>query len=140
MADTMTHAADTRDAAASGPTLYPRTPLRPTPDVMARWITHPAPEGWTEPVLMEWSLTGEYWLDEHAHTEYAYVLEGCLHVEVDGVTVVAQAGDTVCVPAGCVGRYYAPEHARMLGVYGPNPEGRQARLLGFGKLEEEGSR
>lgn len=122
----------------TAPQLIRRAPLSRALGVESRWITRPAKEGWAEPVLMEWALTGEYWVDEHAHTEYAYVLEGCLHVEVNGQTVVAEAGDTVCVPAGCTGRYFAPQYARMLGVYGPNPDGEAVRLLGFGKLETPG--
>ena len=62
------------------------------------------------------------------------VLEGELHVESGGVTVVASAGDTVTVPAGEVGRYWAPVHARMIAIYGPNPEADDTDLLGYWEL------
>lgn len=118
----------------AGPLLIPRAALQAFHGVRARWITEPSAAGWSEPVLMEWSLAGEYWVDQHAHTEYAFVLEGCLHVDVNDQCVVAEAGDTVCVPAGSIGRYYAPVYARMLGVYGPNPDGLPPRMLGSGRL------
>jgi ethanolamine utilization protein EutQ (cupin superfamily) len=37
--------------------------------------------------------------------------------------VTAGPGDVVRVPAGHPAYYYAPVHARMLYVYGPNPQG-----------------
>jgi len=40
------------------------------------------------------------WTDHHPHTETNVVLDGRLHVECQGVTVVAGPGDTVQVPAG----------------------------------------
>lgn len=40
------------------------------------------------------------WTDHHPHTETNVVLDGRLHVESKGVTVVAGPGDTVQVPAG----------------------------------------
>lgn len=84
---------------------------------------------------MEWQLTGEAWTDEHAHDEFAYVLEGQLFVESDGVTVEANPGDMVCVSAGSIGRYFAPKHARMLGIYGPNPSGRPMQSASYEKLD-----
>ena len=33
------------------------------------------------------------------------------------------------VPAGCTGRYWAPEYARMLAVYGPNPDAVDTQLM-----------
>jgi ethanolamine utilization protein EutQ (cupin superfamily) len=50
-----------------------------------------------------------------------YVLEGELHVEADGITVVAVPGALVRVPSGSRGAYRAPVFARMLSVYGPRP-------------------
>ena len=84
---------------------------------------------------MEWELRGESWTDEHPHDEFNYVLEGCLFVECDGETVEALAGDVVQIPAGSIGRYWAPRHARMLAVYGPNPEGRASRKHGYERLD-----
>lgn len=118
------------------PVKYPKQPLVGDGGPGVHWITRPDPKGWTAPVLMEWELRGETWTDEHAHDEYAYVLEGRLFVESGGVTVEATTGDTVCVRGGSVGRYYAPEYARILGIYGPNPAGGGTRLLGFGKLTD----
>src|SRR5205085_7774848 len=86
-------------------------------------IIAPAAGGWPGIALMEWELTAAQWTDRHPHEEVNYVLAGELHVESDGTTVVAHAGDTVHVPAGSTGRYFAPVHARMLAIYGPNPDG-----------------
>jgi mannose-6-phosphate isomerase-like protein (cupin superfamily) len=119
---------------ADAPLKYPKQPLVGDNGPGLHWITHPDPKGWTAPVLVEWELRGETWTDEHAHDEYAYVLEGRLFVESAGVTVEATTGDTVCVPGGSIGRYYAPDYARILGIYGPNPTGGGTRLLHFGKL------
>jgi quercetin dioxygenase-like cupin family protein len=69
------------------------------------------------------------WTDHHPHTETNVVLDGRLHVECQGVTVVAGPGDTVQVPAGRAGRYWAPEYARMLAVYGPNPAAEESDLV-----------
>ena len=57
-----------------------------------------------------------------------------LHVESDGRVVVAAAGDTVTVTAGSTGRYWAPEYARMLAIYAPNPEGLPSDALGHRRL------
>ena len=70
----------------------------------------------------------------HPFDETNYVLEGVLHVESDGQSVVAAAGDTVTVTAGSAGRYWAPDYARMLAVYAPNPEGRPSDALGYRHL------
>ena len=118
-----------------GPTRWARAKLVSSGGPKNRWFTEPAPQGWTQPVIMEWELTGESWTDEHAHDEYAYVLEGRLLVECDGVTVEATTGDMVRVPAGSLGRYSAPEYARILGVYAPNPEGVPVKRLGFEKID-----
>lgn len=115
------------------PKKWQRSALVSNEGPKARWFTGPA-EVWTEPVIMEWELTGESWTDEHAHDEFAYVLEGQLFVESGGVTVEANEGDMVCVPAGSIGRYYAPKHARLLGIYGPNPHGEPMKNARFEKL------
>ncbi|WP_286135482.1 cupin domain-containing protein [Arthrobacter sp. UCD-GKA] len=94
------------------------------PGVRSRWITPPPAEGgWTGGLLAEWELEGAGWADTHPHDEYAFVIEGELHVECAGEEHVLLAGDTICVPAGQTGRYWAPVYARMLGVWGPNPDG-----------------
>jgi quercetin dioxygenase-like cupin family protein len=83
--------------------------------------------------MFEWELTAESWTDEHPHTEYNFVIDGRLFVESGGVTVEALPGDLVQVPAGVVGRYWAPEFARMLAIYGPS-DGSRSRAIGYEKL------
>jgi ethanolamine utilization protein EutQ (cupin superfamily) len=105
-------------------TLIPNRPLDHRDDVMpGRTIIEADPAGWAGVAVSEWELTAAAWTDRHPHDEINYVLEGELHVEADGETVVARAGDTVCVAAGSTGTYAAPVHARMLAIYGPNPDG-----------------
>lgn len=83
-------------------------------------------EGWQDFLVAEWSLQRAAWEDFHPHDEYNYVLEGELHISVDGEDVVLRPGDSATVPAGRLGRYWAPEYARMLAVYGPNPDGAES--------------
>ena len=99
-----------------------------------RWVIPPSEDGWGGFALSEWELTAAGWSDRHPHSETNVVLEGELHVESGGVTVVASAGDTVTVPAGEVGRYWAPVRARMIAIYGPNPEADDTDLLGYWEL------
>ncbi|MGD9958317.1 cupin domain-containing protein [Nocardioides sp.] len=89
----------------------------------SRTIFGDSSEAWTRPVIMEWELTGAQWTDRHPHDEFNVVLEGELHVECDGETVVARPGDMVRVLAHSQGRYFAPGHARMLAIYDHNPDG-----------------
>lgn len=77
-------------------------------------------------VLGEWSLRAAAWTDRHGHVEVNHVLEGELHVTVDGTTTVAGPGDTVAVPAGALARYAAPEYARMFFVYSQAPGGHRS--------------
>ena len=88
-----------------------------------RWLLGPPPESWSGFVLSEWELKGTGWADQHPHDETNIVVEGELHVECDGETVVVGPRGTVRVPAGKVGRYWAPVYARMFAIYGPNPTG-----------------
>lgn len=99
-----------------------------------RWFTEPNPAGWTDPVISEWELTAEAWTDHHVHDEYAYVLDGQLYVECDGVTVEVNKGEMVCVPGGSTGRYWAPVYARMLGIYSANPTGAAMTKTKFERL------
>ncbi|MFF4258833.1 cupin domain-containing protein [Streptomyces sp. NPDC001663] len=118
------------------PRKYPSAPLEPRDGVPRGHALVPPGDGPRPgPALMEWELRGESWTDEHPHDEFNYVLEGHLFVACDGETVEARAGDVVQVPAGAVGRYCAPEYARMLAVYGPNPEGLPSRTHGFTRLQ-----
>ena len=89
--------------------------------------------GRSEPALFEWELTAESWTDQHPHSEYNFVIEGELYVESGGVTLEARTGDVVRVPAGAVGKYWAPKYARLLAIYGPS-KGGPSRTLGYEKL------
>ncbi len=121
----------------STPTKYSRTDMSGRGKPNCRVIKPPVPVGWSEPALFEWELTAESWTDEHPHSEYNFVTEGRLFVESGGVTVEAGPGDVVQVPAGAVGRYWAPEYARMLAIYGPSGGG-PSRTLGYVKLSAGG--
>jgi mannose-6-phosphate isomerase-like protein (cupin superfamily) len=118
---------------AGTPTKFSRTLLSGHDKPKCRAIIPPVPGGWSEPVLFEWELTAESWTDEHPHSESNFVIEGQLFVESGGVTVEAQAGDVVRVPAGAVGRYWAPKYARLLAIYGPST-GVPSRTLSYEKL------
>lgn len=109
--------------AAGTPTKFSRTDSNGHDKPKCRVIIAPVQGGWSEPALFEWELTGESWTDEHPHSEYNFVIEGQLFVEAGGVTVEAQRGDVVRVPAGAVGRYWAPKYARLLAIYGPSKGG-----------------
>jgi mannose-6-phosphate isomerase-like protein (cupin superfamily) len=110
-------------------------PMKPTtPGLRFRWIVPPTPEGWQNPPISEWTLTEAGMSDLHPHEESAFVLEGELHVEVDGHTVIAGVGDYVTVPAGSTGRYWAPKHARMLSVYGANPTGMKSEYIEYWEI------
>jgi ethanolamine utilization protein EutQ (cupin superfamily) len=116
-------------------TLIPHTPLTDRDDFMpGRTIIEPDPAGWSGVALMEWELTAAEWTDRHPHDEINFVLDGELHVESGGETVIARRGDTVRVDAGSTGRYFAPVHARMLAIYGPNPDGAESDSFEFRRL------
>lgn len=115
------------------PTKFPRTSLSGRDEPKCRVILPAARGGWSEPVLSEWELTAESWTDEHPHSEYNFVIEGQLFVEAGGVTVEALAGDVVRVPAGAAARYWAPNYARLLAIYGPS-QGGSSKRLGYEKL------
>ena len=123
--------------AADTPIKYARTELSEGAGPKCRVIIPPVHGGWSEPVLYEWELRAESWADQHPHCEYNFVIEGRLFVESGGLTVVAQAGDLIQVPAGAVGRYWAPEYARLLAIYGPST-GEPSRSLGYAKLPTQG--
>lgn len=116
--------------------LIPHAPLTHRAELMpGRAIIAPPGPAWTGLALMEWELTAAAWTDRHPHDEVNYVLEGELHVESDGATVVARPGDTVRVPAGSRATYAAPGHARMLAIYGPNPEGAESGDFAYRRLD-----
>jgi quercetin dioxygenase-like cupin family protein len=94
------------------------------PRERGRWIYPPDKDGWRDFALSEWVLERAGASDRHVHhTETNIVVEGELHVECQGRTVVARAGDTVTVPANQIGRYWAPVYARMIAIYGPSTSG-----------------
>jgi uncharacterized cupin superfamily protein len=108
----------------AGPVVHRHGPLPASrAGAGSRFLNRPESGAWTEPVLAQWELTGSGWEDCHPHSETNVVLEGTLHVECDGVEVVLGPGDVVHVPAGTPGRYWAPGYARMVSIYGPNPDG-----------------
>lgn len=105
-------------------------------DPVCRMIL-PAPEsGWDQLAMGEWELRAAGFGDCHPHDEVNYVLEGRLYVDCDGETVRGDAGDVIRVPADHAAYYRAPDYARMLFVYGPNPLGRPTRT--FTDSEEAG--
>lgn len=119
-------------------TLIGKGPMTSVPDrprMRTRWIVSPSADGWPEFALAEWELERAGWSDYHPHSETNIVTEGELFVTCDdGPVVVAAAGDTVTVPAGVVGRYWAPSFARMLAIYGPNPDAQETQRLGYWEL------
>lgn len=84
----------------------------------------------------EWELGASSYADQHPHDEVNYVLEGRLVVECDGDTVELGPGEAAQVLAGSAARYSAPVYARMLYVYGPNPEGLASRVLSASRPED----
>lgn len=125
----------TARTSTQGPQLQPAEPmgqmLPEASGARSRWIIPPRPEGWDGFVLSEWELNAAGFSDHHPHVEVNVVIEGELHVEANGVEIVAGVGDTVYTPAGAVGRYWAPEHARMIAIYGHNPEGLDTEYLEY---------
>jgi mannose-6-phosphate isomerase-like protein (cupin superfamily) len=119
------------------PRKYSRTDFSWKDRPRCRVIRPPVEGGWSEPAMFEWELDGESWTDQHPHSEYNFVIEGQLFVESGGVTVEAQAGDVIQVPAGAVGRYWSPGHVRLLAIYGPS-NGDPSQALGYEKLRPGG--
>ena len=114
---------------------YPARPLGTgDEDAPCREIIKPDPKGWDTIAVTEWEPRRAEWTDSHPFDETNYVLAGVVHVESDAQTVVAAEGDIVTVTAGSVGRYWAPEYARMLAIYSPNPDGRPSAGIGYRRL------
>ncbi len=86
---------------------------------------------WEDFRLSEWELEACGWEDFHPHTETNFVLEGELHIECDGKTVILRPGDSARVNPGQLGRYWAPVYARMVTIYGPNPEGAESHSFRY---------
>lgn len=125
---------------AAKPELIVSTPLTKvsarTPRMKARWIFTPRPEGWDTYALSEWELDRAGFADHHPHDEVSIVLEGELHIRIDDTEVVGRPGDTIRVPAGHTGYYWAPKYAKMLGLYGPNPEGADSQYLEYWEIDD----
>ena len=114
---------------------WPKEPMKAMkaewPRMRCRFI-NAEPEGaWDDFVLSEWELWSCGWEDFHPHTETAFVVEGELHIECDGESVVLGPGDSARVNAGRTGRYSAPAYARMVTTYGPNPDGKESHSFRY---------
>ena len=59
------------------------------------------------------------------------MVEGELYIESEGTTVLLRPGDTARVNPGQLGRYWAPVYARMVTVYGPNPDGAESHSFRY---------
>lgn len=101
-----------------------------TRNMRSRWIIPPI-DGGSDYSVSEWELISAGWSDHHAHDELNYVLRGELHIECEGRTVVLGPGEAALVPKGRTGRYWAPEYARMIAVYGSNTEGEISEYLDY---------
>ena len=99
-----------------------------------RFINSHPTGAWDDFILSEWELEACAWEDFHPHSETAYVLEGELHIESQGQTVVLKPGDSARVNPGGVGRYWAPVYARMVTIYGPNPEGLESHSFRYSEI------
>ncbi len=110
-----------------------------TPRMRSRWIVAPKAKGWDSYAISEWELIGAGFADHHPHDEISLILAGELHIEVDGTEVVGRAGDSIRVPAGSTGRYWAPRYARMMGVYGPNPAGAESHYFEYWEIDASAS-
>ncbi|MGI8695203.1 MAG: cupin domain-containing protein [Mycobacteriales bacterium] len=118
-----------------------RTEPLPAPESAApscRAIIDAPQAGWSQVAMGEWELRGCEFGDRHPHDELNYVLAGHLVVECDGSTVHAWPGDVVRVPAGSAAYYRTPEYARMVYVYGPNPDGQASAILRTGPARDDG--
>jgi ethanolamine utilization protein EutQ (cupin superfamily) len=118
-----------------GAELVPHAPLVERDGLMpGRGIIGTDAPAWTGVQVMEWELSAAEWTDRHPHEEINHVLAGELHVTCDDTTVVAGPGDTVRVEAGSRATYAAPAYARMLAIYGPNPDAAESGDFAYRRL------
>lgn len=101
------------------------------PRLRCRFINADPVGRWDDVILSEWELEACGWEDFHPHTETNFVLEGELHIETGGETVILRPGDSARVNPGRIGRYWAPVYARMFTIYGPNPEGMESHSFRY---------
>ena len=118
---------------------WPAKPLKAMEDkwlgLRCRFInSHPDVGPWDDFILSEWELEACAWEDFHPHSETNFVLEGELHIESEGTTVILKPGDAARVNPGRPGRYWAPVYSRMVTIYGPNPEGAQSHSFRYSEL------
>ncbi|MET3721877.1 MULTISPECIES: cupin domain-containing protein [unclassified Arthrobacter] len=117
---------------------WPAKSLEPMQDkwqaLRCRFITSLPVGPWNDFILSEWELDACAWEDFHPHTETNFVLEGELHIQSEGETVILKPGDSARVNPGRAGRYWAPVYARMVTIYGPNPEGLESHSFKYTKL------
>ncbi len=114
---------------------WPAQSMKPTkaewPRMRCRFITADPVGAWDDFILMEWEMDKCGWEDFHPHSETAFVVEGELHIECDGESVILGPGDTARVNPGRTARYSAPVYARMVTTYGPNPDGRESHSFRY---------
>jgi uncharacterized cupin superfamily protein len=123
-----TQDASAEDLTTGGPIeLWRATPMKQMKDEWTRMRTKlifpDSYDRWSDFALSEWDLKEAAWEDFHPHSETNVVIEGELHIECEGQTVVLHPGDVARVSPGKTGRYWAPVYARMFAIYGPNPDG-----------------
>lgn len=104
-------------------------PLDPNGQPPCRYILPAPTTGWVQPPVGIWELREAEYGDCHPHDEINVVLEGTLIVECDGESIEAGPGDLVRFPAGHAAYYRAARYARMVFVYGPNPDGLTSTTL-----------
>ncbi|MEO5780538.1 MULTISPECIES: cupin domain-containing protein [Arthrobacter] len=101
------------------------------PRLRCRFINSLPVGRWEDFILSEWDLEACGWEDFHPHTETNFLVEGELYIESEGKTVILKPGDSARVNPGQTGRYWAPVYARMVTVYGPNPEGLESHSFRY---------
>src|SRR5262245_53940832 len=98
-------------------------------------IVKAQPDGLIGYAISEWELTAVGFSDLHPPDKVGFVLADELHIEANGREVVGRAGDSIRVPAGSIGKYWAPQYARMIGIYGPNPEGAMSEYIKYWEID-----
>ena len=86
--------------------------------------------------VLHWILPDGSVFQEHHHPQeqLAYVIRGCLHMTVNGVSAVLKAGDAVIVPSDAPHSVTVVGEAETIDVFSPI----RTELPGFLKPREEG--
>ena len=135
--NTMTVDSSQSPAVSSGEAIdfWPAEPMKALKGdwgrLSCRFINAHPTGAWNDFILSEWELKACAWEDFHPHSETAFVLEGELHIESQGKTVILKPGDSARVNPGGIGRYWAPVYARMVTIYGPNPDGEESHSFKY---------